>query len=210
MSQKPETFQMSMTSYSTRKSGINIVFYSSFTGIFAFGVLLASTILVEWRIEIPTISGQQAIKHGLFQVCKESPPTLFTNDDCLSSSTFTQQGSVLSSSENDLEQATKGMMIISIVFSLLSNVLSVVLGINRLARRRGYIYSSITHFLTMIFVLSANITYTLLLQSLSAQTPRATFILPGLSYYISWFPLVLHLVSTMLCLIGGLNSKRLQ
>ena len=59
MSQKPETFQMSMTSYSTRKSGINIVFYSSFTGIFAFGVLLASTILVEWRIEIPTISGQQ-------------------------------------------------------------------------------------------------------------------------------------------------------
>ena len=59
MSQKPETFQMSMTSYSTRKSGINIVFYSSFTGIFAFGILLASTILVEWRIEIPTGSNSQ-------------------------------------------------------------------------------------------------------------------------------------------------------
>ena len=54
----------------------------------------------------------------------------------------------MGSSENDLEQATKGMMIISIVFSLLSNVLSVVLGINKLARRKGYIYSSITHFLT--------------------------------------------------------------
>jgi len=210
MSQKPETFQMSMTSYSNRKTGLNIVFYSSISGIFAFGILLASTILVEWRIEIPTESGNQAFKHGLFQVCKESPPTLFSNDDCFSASTFTERGSELSSSENDLEQASKGMMIISIVFSLLSNVLSIILGMNKFARSRGYIYSSITHFLTMIFVLSANITYTLLLQSLSARTPSATFILPGLSYYISWFPLVLHLLSTILCFGGGITSKRLQ
>merc|ERR1719427_2512631 len=109
--------------------------------------------------------------YGLFQVCTISSVQGATTDTCVTSQEFAQSGGILSTENNDLEQATKAMSILSIFLSLISSVASLILGLHKFERNKGFLISAGAHFFTGICVMSGAITYTLLLNNLQEIIP---------------------------------------
>lgn len=208
-----ENFQMTTSStYRTPLLPVNLLFFSFFTSVAAFGVVIAATSMVAWRVEIPLGDiNNAAIFYGLFQVCtKRAELGVIELVRCFTSQEFAQTGSILGSENNDLEQATKAMAILSIFLLLISSTVSFILGLTKFERDRGVLIVTLTHLVSGVSVMSGVITYTLLLENLQEITPKGTFLLPQLSYYLLCVAMALAFSSSIISFIGGMIQRRVK
>jgi len=185
---------------------ISPLFFAILPGLMSFAVMVSAVSLVAWRNEVPLGSiGNTVTAYGLFQVCRKETSGVVVS--CQSAQDFANTGGALDDENNDLEQATKGMMIVAILVSVGAIATSVLLGLNRFRRSRGFLFCAGVHAFTGVCVMSAMICYTILLDNLQELTPSGTLLYADHSYFMGWFATAMSYLAAVMSLTTGFLKK---
>jgi len=123
---------------------------------------------------------------GLFAVCQISAEPN-AQSSCFSSQQFAAIGGVLQQQESDLEQATKGMIIVTIIFCFATLIASILFSLRRYHHYKRALFVVAMQLFTAICGTSSMICYSLLISNLQELLPLGTFLFAGYSFYFGWF-----------------------
>lgn len=165
-------------------------------GVIGVGCVLAAIILIDWMTQVDS---DMIFTFGLFQVCTQQITSAGREaQTCQSSETFANAGSELSS----LEQATRGLIIISALIGFMSLCCAFIFGFNRFYRKWGALVVGGIYALAGAVAVAAMGTYSSFLATQFTTLPDTTVLVTGGSFYLGWFGTACFVVGSITAFLG--------
>ncbi|XP_076820229.1 uncharacterized protein LOC143465690 isoform X2 [Clavelina lepadiformis] len=188
---------------------INPGFLAVIPGFVGFGLLIAAIAIVGWQQTIIFLSASnfRILNTGLFQVCRyDVQPDTIGDTSCQSLENFANAGTEIS----NLEQATRGMIIIAVIFAFASLGASGIFGCHKFQTGKGALVAGGVYAFAAACAVAAMGCYSKVLTDNIAGTisnPTSS-ISAGVSFYLGWIGAGCLMMASVISFLGHCARKK--
>nr|CAB3260724.1 uncharacterized protein LOC100175766 [Phallusia mammillata] len=172
----------------------------SFLGGFIGVAVVVAAIILSWYTRV-TVNGTgiSVTNLGLFSFCTREGGVI----TCGTIENYSSAGGNVFS---DLEQATRGLIIISAIFGLVALCIDIFFALHKYERRRGAFYGGAAFLLAGCCGVAAMGCYSSVISSAIAATTDRSAAIPNISFYLGWFGTTLFLLSAFTSFLSNATS----
>lgn len=183
------------------ESRIISTFLAMVPGISGLILLVAAVAITSWlQTNIVTTTSFQVLTFGLFAVCKNQVNGLAEENPSSTTSCNTREEEPRAI--DVLEQATRSLLIISIILHLPGIIAAIYFGLRRNIRKNSTIITGVIFLVAALCALSGMACYSALLADRIAQdgsdSAAYTKTEPGMSFFLGWFGTVCAVISCII------------